>query len=354
MRPSSEFVDASGMERFWPEWDGLLERAHHPDPLRRSSWLRVWLELVGVDANPIVVGVRRGGELVAGAVLVASRRRGLRVLRQIGDSGDLAQPEFPSVDGAARAALSHALRGLRGDLLVLEGLDDAGVTVRGFRHAGLTVRLEDTQVRRRLVMADRQKRLRERGKRVRKLIRILGRAERESSTFVSSEPSEVVARLPALLDFQAEHWDGDPSANQLAGPGVRRLFSERALVALAREGRLWNAEFIVDGRLAAFQLVAIGERSALLYNSAYDRSDRQLSGAGWASMLAAADAVAEAGIPQLDTGPGDLDYKRAFSEPILSSTAYVPISPLGHAAMRLRDIRTLVRGHGRSADALRS
>lgn len=339
MNVSAELVRGGPLDRFWNEWDGLLERAHHPDPLRRSSYLRAWLEFIGVDVTPLVVGVRRRGDLIAGAVLVGSRRRGLRITRQIGSSGDLAQPELPAVDDAARAALNDALRGLRADLLVLEGLDEAGATIAGLRESGLPFRLEDPVSRHRLVVADRNRRLRERDKRVRKLIRSLARSEREARTLVIRDPSEMVARLPALLDFQARHWAGDQAENQLAGPGLRRAFSERALSALAREGRLWNAEFRVDDRLAAFQLVAIGERSALLYNGAYDRSDAQLSGAGWASMLAAADAVEEAQIPQLDTGPGDFDYKRAFGEPIASSTAYVPISLLGRAAMRVRSMR---------------
>src|SRR5215212_3588136 len=88
----------SGVEELAPEWDRLFEADPTATPFVSSGWARAWLEHWDPSAQPWIVTIRDGEDLVGLAPLVLRRRGALRALEVLGkEPGDywapLARPE---------------------------------------------------------------------------------------------------------------------------------------------------------------------------------------------------------------------------------------------------------------------
>ena len=88
----------SGIEGLVPEWDRLFAADPTATPFISTAWADAWLEHWDPSAQPWIVTVRDGEDLVGLAPLVARKQGPLRTLHVLGkEPGDywapLARPE---------------------------------------------------------------------------------------------------------------------------------------------------------------------------------------------------------------------------------------------------------------------
>ncbi len=332
-------------------WDDLVG-AHAPaDPLRRTAWLTAWRAEAGASVAPRCVIVDRGRAPVAIAPLEVATRGGLRLVRHLGQGDAWFHIAPPAADADALAVLLAAIAAEPGDILQLDGFAADEDTVAALRTAIPGVRLTAGETWR-LEVADPPRSVRKRRKEV-------GRAQRRAAergvslaVDVTGDWSEIGPRLPALLDFHAAHFPGEGD-NLLAGPGVRRRFTERAIAAMGAEGRVRLAEVRVEGGpMVAWDLALVGDGgSAVAYAGAFDRDRDDVTMLGWISMLAMIEALEAEGVGLVDFGPGPAPYKDLISRAVPLVRATAPLSLRGRAALgahragtALQELRARRRG----------
>lgn len=323
-------------------WDEL-QAACVGDPLRRLAWLQAWMGEIGHDVEPRCLIVDRRRTPVAIAALECASRGGVKVVRHMGQDDAWFDIRPPARDDAALRALLTTISAEPGDVLDLDGWPADEDTETALRETLPGVRISPRSTWR-LPVADPPRSVRKRRKEVGRTRR---RAAERGVTLVenwSDDSAAIRQRIGALLDFHAVHFPRD-EPNLLAGPGPRRRFSERAISAMADEGRVRLAEVKTDGgTLVAWDLAVVGERGrAVAYAGAFDRSLDNLAGLGWVSMMSMVDALAEEGVEELDFGPGPAAYKDLVARevPLLRATA--PLSRRGRLALAAHRARTALR-----------
>ncbi|MBJ7452014.1 MAG: GNAT family N-acetyltransferase [Blastococcus sp.] len=120
--PAMEAVvlrDLAGFDALAGEWDELWRRCPAATPFQTHAWLSSWARAYVRGGRVVVVVVRSGGRLVAGAALHRVRRGPVPVLVPLGgrisDFTDvLLDPDVP----AAAGRLATELAGLRGAVLL--------------------------------------------------------------------------------------------------------------------------------------------------------------------------------------------------------------------------------------------
>jgi CelD/BcsL family acetyltransferase involved in cellulose biosynthesis len=334
-------------------WDALAGARRPADPLRRIAWLEAWRKEAGAGVEPRCVIVDRGRTPVAAAPLERVSRGGVRLVRHLGQGDAWFHIAPPAEDAAALATLLAAVAAEPGDILQLDGFAADDETADALRGAIPGVRLTTGETWR-LETADPPRSVRKRRKEA-------GRAQRRAAergisltVDVTDDWEVVAARVPELLDLHAVHFPGE-GPNLLAGPGVRRRFTERALAAMGAERRVRLAEVrITGGSLAAWDLALVGAAgTAVAYAGAFDRGRDDVTMLGWISMLAMVEALEAEGVELVDFGPGPAPYKDLISRAVPLVRATAPLSRRGRAALlahrgaaTARDLRARRRAEG--------
>ncbi|MCC6832422.1 MAG: GNAT family N-acetyltransferase [Thermoleophilia bacterium] len=314
-------------------WDDLLTSRPPADPLRRIAWLEVWLREAAGAVEPRAVIVDRDGAVVAAAALERTRRGGMDIVRNLGQGDAWFQIAPPALDHAALHALLAQIAEEPGDILMLDGCPADPDTVATLTAAIPGVRITPHETWR-LVIADPPRSVRKRRKEARRAVRRAAEQGTEMHLEWTTRWADIGPRIGGLLDFHARHFPGE-GPNLLAGPGVRRAFTEAAIPALGAEGRARLVEVRSgDGELLAWDLAFRGDgASAVAYAGAFDRSREDLMTLGWISMLHMVERLEQEGVEVVDFGPGPAPYKDLISRSVPLVRAVAPLSLKGRAAL---------------------
>ena len=321
-------------------WDDLPAGNGPADPLRRTAWLRAWRGGPGAGVEPRCVIVDRARSVVAAGPLEVVTRRGLRIVRHLGQGDAWFHIEPPAVDDRARELMLSAIAVEPGDILLLDGFSADPDTTDALRSSIRGAQLTPTETWR-LSVAEPPRSMRKRRKEA-------GRAQRRAAergvavnVSVTSSWGEIDSRLHALLDFHRDHFAGD-GPNLLAGPGTRRRFAQAGISALGAEGRARLVEVTLkDGPVVAWDLAFVGDgHNAVAYAGAFDRSREDIGALGWISMSRAIEALDEEGVEMIDFGPGPAPYKDLISTSVPLVRVTAPLSARGRVALAGRRAAT--------------
>lgn len=314
-------------------WDDLVAARPPADPLRRIAWLEVWLREAAGPVEPRAVVIDRDGAVVAAAALECVRRGGMDIVRNLGQGDAWFQIAPPSRDHTALHALYAQIAEEPGDILMLDGCPADPDTVATLRATIPGVRIVPHETWR-LEIADPPRSVRKRRKEARRAVRRAAEQGTEMHLEWITDWAEIAPRIAGLLDFHARNFPGD-GPNLLAGPGVRRRFTEAAIPALGEEGRVRLVE-VRDGAgaLLAWDLAFRGDdASAVAYAGAFDRSREDLMTLGWISMLHMVEQLEGEGVEVVDFGPGPAPYKDLISRSVPLVRSVAPLSMKGRAAL---------------------
>lgn len=287
-----------------PRWNELVMRQPRPNPTLLGGWQRALMGLkIGV---PIVIGVERGQELVAGGPFGLHQALGGRIsyATWLGRAFQPFSPDVIAVTSEAADVLVDALLG-EVDVVRLWALAEGSMVAAVERQApwgsvrpapsGTLVVELPTQTRPRFLRS------------LAKDERRAGRAGVRVETCVAADPEAIAQPLERLFRLHRERWWGDPQENaNFSTSAVTRAFHRNAVAAVAREGRAQIVEVIEDGRLVASHLSLLAGRGGLAYTMAM-RPGKGLASPGHRAYFVAVDELEAAGCEAVDIGGGPLD-----------------------------------------------
>jgi CelD/BcsL family acetyltransferase involved in cellulose biosynthesis len=307
------------------EWAALHAADDRATPYGSAEWARASVEHLGGEAEPWLLSVRDGGELVGLMALARRRRASMRVLRPLADEyadrWDVVA--LSSHRAAVERRLAEELRRRSGewDALVLthlgpdstigEVLPAAGLHTRG--HEGLPhphVALPDT------FDAYLARFLSERRRRLRKHLKPL---DRGTVTARPVGPAELPAAVARLLELRRRQWEhaGKALLPALAEDRFRRFLTDVA-VSLHPAGRCALVEYAADGEPFALYLDFMDDRAFHGFMGGFEPAHARLE-PGKLHILDNLRASIEAGRDWFNMGRGGEDYKQWFGpEPFVS------------------------------------
>ena len=286
--------DLAGFDALADEWDELWQRCPAATPFQTHGWLSSWARAYVPSGRVVVVVVRSGGRLVAGAALHRVRRGPLPVLVPLGgrisDFTDvLVDPGVPTAAGRLAAELA----GLRGPVLLdlpevlpgamAEGLAASwpGTVHRMPASVSLEIPAED--------LAAALARLPSRtASTLRRKLRRIEKSGIERTEVAASDVPRAVADLLVLHEAQWAGRGGNPEhlrdrfRQHLAGALSRMVDRGQAVVVEYRlEGRLVSSQIdLVDSGRLSYYLAGISPDLRELIDTAalVVRGDLELAG----------------------------------------------------------------------------
>ena len=305
-------VESERFSELAAPWDALAT-AVDPLPFARHAWFSAWWRAFGTGREMRTCALWSGDELV-GAFPLRARWSGLEALADVHtpvfrplardgpalatlleavlDAGPavLHVPALPAGDPALSSLVELGAR--RGVLSVVEAqhtspvVDTAGdlVEYRRHRKAGLA----------------------EYERRRRKM-----RREHETELVLVQRPDDLARELRHGFELEASGWKGRAGTAILARHDTARFYSDVAH-AFDSLGQLRLSWIRVEGRMVAFDLALVDDRSYYLLKTAYDEGERRLA-PGMVLRLSVVERCFELGLERHEFLGDDMPWKRVFS-----------------------------------------
>jgi CelD/BcsL family acetyltransferase involved in cellulose biosynthesis len=319
----AETVDAfAALEK---DWDALYDRSGRANPFLSYAWARACFDEEGGGAEPFILTLRRGGQLIGVAPLCIERRLGFRVLRFIAEGRSdylafLCEPETNSVERRLLAELTNFAKAW--DLLVLRNLAEPFTSLH---RAGKPGELRWHQVRWSSSAYCRWdgdwESLHHGGPSWFKLMRKRRRRFLKDASIRCFTGGEAAERLDIVAAIEGRSWKAREAAARLQpGPGQEIL--RRAFLSKDSQVELWLA-FAGDEAIA-FQIDFATPERLWLYQYAYNEAFASLS-AGSYIQYTSIEQAWQSGAREYDLMMGEESYKAS------RTTAIRPIHSLaGH------------------------
>jgi CelD/BcsL family acetyltransferase involved in cellulose biosynthesis len=281
-------------------WDRLVSAQGVPNPTLSSAWLRETARLE--PGTPMLVRIREGDELVAGAALGLRRlrSRGPRVVGWLGRQFELFFPDFVAAPEDAHLAerlLEVALS--EAQLVYLYETSRVGLALqavdRRVPHARISPWRDCLFVD---LPPPRLERLE------RKQAYELRRAERLGAAVavrVLREPDEVVAGLDRFFELHGDRWQGREHGDNRFRGELEQTWYRGTFRALAERDAVRIVEALENGTVVASQLNLLHGRGALFLATA-TRVGGAVRGPGHVVMLRSATEAHEAGAEVMNLG----------------------------------------------------
>lgn len=254
------------------EWEALRVRCPGATPFQSPAWLLPWWRAFG-QGTPLVIAMRRAGELVGLAPLYVFRRDASapRQLFLIGSGNSdhldvLLAPEIAD-DGAA-ALLDHLARGADlFDEIELQQVPTGSALLRALAPPGWSDLVVPHATCPRLALPDTIETLASRagGELPARLHHLRRRATRAGRLeFATADGPDLEPMLATLQRLHEARW-ADRGGSSLSGDDVARRFLASAARALLAAGLLRLRELHVGGVVAASLLEVYDRRCAYCY-----------------------------------------------------------------------------------------
>ena len=311
MAATSEWIaDPARLGEVAAAWDRLARV--DPSPFSTHAWLVAWWRAFGGDAEPRVLALWEGGELVAGLAVVAGRGR-------LGAMANEQSPAFRPLarDADGRERLSRELLSVRLPLVARAlpewEADNAALIAMVDRLGGRSVlepdyvspiadttgALDDYRAR----LARGWRELERRGRKLRR--------EHAVEEVVVAPPTELDSELAEGLALESSGWKGISGTAVLSRPDTAAFYRDMATAFHAR-GELRLSSLRVDGRLAAFDLALLDRGRYYLLKTAYDESLRSLA-PGLVLRRAVVERCFGLGLDAHEFLGADMPWKRLFA-----------------------------------------
>lgn len=317
-------------------WDDLLAQTGNHDPFQRAGVLALHAE----RAREVrVVTARRGGGVVAAAVLQPEWVRGIRVMRTVGTSAAWFDVRPPAIDDDAARRLAVELSRLPCDILTLPEVPpdmplERELRARGRaprrRHAAPTFRVDSTDIARL-------------GRRRRAVASRLRKAARDGvpiEVVVHDDWASMAAAYTASDALYRGRWQ--QGADELVWSPWGRRFVAAAMEGFGRAGQVRLVTGHQDDRLVAFALAVVDVPGAVVFRTAYDRDRVATLGGGAIALMALLDRLHGEGLTTFDLAAGGDEFKSRFTAPTPLVTLQWPVSRRGALYLRLSGIRARV------------
>ena len=309
-------VHSGPLDALLPEWDALFGADAEATPFSCPGWARAWWAHWSEGAQPWLVTVRDGNELIGLAPLVAARRGPFRVLAELGrpPANYWSVLAAPGARAAVNGAVAGAISSRSGEwhALLLGGLPAESPFEAALRAAGLRVRARRPTPYPGIELPDSfeaylQELPRKRRKDLRRHMRRLddGRLELRDVT----EPAALRAAIDRWQEIRVRWWQSRDKAMdpEHASPRFRDFM--RDLVAeLVPQGRAQVWEFRRDDAVVGVEVNLMDERRFYSWMGAYEPEVAHL-GLGKVAIGESIRASIEAGRSYYDLMVGDEDYK---------------------------------------------
>jgi CelD/BcsL family acetyltransferase involved in cellulose biosynthesis len=277
--PEREIV--ASVEAFEPlraEWNRIALPARNP--FLTHEWQLAWWRAFGGDRVRALLLRDGEDQLLAGACIVSSSRRGIEsAANDYSDDWDVVAADPPS-----RAAIWREIASLRGRTLTFEGVPGASEAAEArdaLADAGYRVSMVEQQQSPYLALPDSWDQLlaglsRNHRSQIRRQWKRLGEeGELRVTTRRGVEP-ELSSDLDRFFALEASGWKGEAGTAILDDPAAKVLYSEFAQVA-AEQGRLRLYLLELDGELIAADYSCVIGDAAFLIKTCFDERHSKLA-----------------------------------------------------------------------------
>jgi CelD/BcsL family acetyltransferase involved in cellulose biosynthesis len=304
------------IEALLPEWEDLFARDDRATPFSSPAWAGAWWPHWAGAAEPWVVCVRDGPQLVGLAPLVAVRRGPFRVLTELGRPPSnywdvLALPEMRAqVMAAVAAALSE--RSAEWNALLLGGVREGSGLEAALRAAGLRIRARRPTPYPGIELPASFERYlddlpRKRRKDLRRHMRRLDDGRLELRDVV--EPGDLRAAVARWQEIRVRWWQSrEKEMDPEHASGRFRDFMLDAVARMVPRGLAQVWEFRQDGEVVGVEVNLMDRDRYYSWMGAYDPAVAHL-GLGKLAIGESIRASIEAGRSYYDLMVGDEDYK---------------------------------------------
>jgi len=298
--------------RLEPRWKAIADAGGVQTPYQSFAWLDQWLRHRGRGVEPYVLVIQDGATIAPLGIL---RVAGVRLLRLLG-TGDSDYPSLvtalPVDDAWDRVARELAQRRTAWDVLHLHSVRDREAIVIALkRHIGTAGRDRPYEVcpwvpingSRKELLASRGKKLRDEIKRWTRRVEALGEVSVE--VLGPPVPETVITELEAV-ERASWKWESGEAALR---PGPQRDFLCAVLQDPRMELQLWLLR--ISGRLVAFDLVLVAQKSLYCYVGAFRQDHRHAGSYNFARII---EAACSSGFTCVDLLRGPHPWKYAWTD----------------------------------------
>ncbi|HEX8344288.1 MAG TPA: GNAT family N-acetyltransferase [Actinoplanes sp.] len=272
-------IDDDALKAVEREWNDLHGRCASATPFQSGAWVRSWWSAYGRAGGLRLVLVRRNGQLVAGAALMARRHRFSTVLTPMG--AGLSDFEDVLVDDrfaaeATRRLIGALLECRRWDRLQFDECRPGGAARRLYdawpgarwRGAGSTcLEIAVAPVQQTLATLPRDT-----AKSFRKKLRRIDAAGFE---ITEAPATEAAAAVRDLLDLHRRQWEGRPGVNPEHVSPRFEQFLGGAIGDLVGTGQAVVLQYRRGGRVVASELLIVAPDLVGAYLFGFDPELRE-------------------------------------------------------------------------------
>ncbi len=338
----------SGVDELFPEWDRLFAGDPTATPFMSTGWARSWLERWDPSAQPWIVTVRDGEDLVGLAPLVTRKQGPLRTLHVLGkEPGDywapLARPEARE-ETSRLLAEELARRGGDWDLFYLDCLPQGTPTERALESDGLRVyhrpatpcpgiELPDSFDDYMATLPSRRR------SNLRRHLRRLDNGEIELVSV--TDPERLPETMARWRELRLMQWDGREKEMDPEHRTSRFLdFMLAAATHLVPAGLAVVWEFRVGGKVMGVWFHLVDDRCFYWYLGGFDPSESKL-GLGKISILEGIRSSIAAGRRYFDFTRGSEPFKYQYGATNRFSPDLVAGGPGTRSRAALRAVTTV-------------